>query len=297
MQRRKFIWYSVLFTGSCTVANNTNIISNQSVDSAPKQLKFAVTDTKGLDELQRDYGAFRAALEDVLNIKINFFPVENFVAAAPALQLGQVDLVLAGPSEYVILNARAKAVPVISIKRVKYYSVIAVRAGSNIISLSQLKGKKIAMRTKAGTGGHIYPTKLLLDAGLNPNSNVEILFLEDKGLEALQKGDVDAWAVSVSRYEKTLREAGLSTLAFPVIAQGPTLPSDVLVASNNFASTFVQKMQQLILEHQDQLIQALLVSSANDKFKGSKMFAAVDADYNVIREVYKAIGEGSFLMK
>ncbi|NWF60214.1 MAG: PhnD/SsuA/transferrin family substrate-binding protein [Fischerella sp.] len=296
MKRRNFIWQSLLFVGGCTVAtNSSNSTFNKVLDSAPKQLKFAVTDIKGLQDLQRDYGAFRTALEDVLDIKIDFIPVENTIAAAPALQLGQINLVLAGPSEYVILNARAKAIPVVALERPKYYSIVAVRANSGIKSLSQLKGKKIALRAKAGTGGHLYPTKLLMDAGLNPKSDYQSLFLEDKGLEALRKGDVDAWAVSISRYEKMLRKAGLSTTEFPIIATGSNLPSDVFVASSQLAPAFIQQMQQLMLKHQDKLIQAILASPENEKFKGSKMLAATDADYNMIREVYKAIGQGEFI--
>lgn len=295
MKRRNFILYSLLFSGGCTVANNLNGISNKSVGDLPKKLKFTVTDVKGFKELQQDYGAFRTVLEDILNIKIEFFPVESFVAAAPALQLGQVDIVLAGPSEYVILNARAKAVPVVAITRPKYHSVIAVRADSGIKSISQLKGKKIAMRAKAGTAGHIYPTKLLLDAGLDPKSDVKILFLEDKGMEALKKGEVDALARSFSGYEKALRDAGLSETEFPVIASGPHLPSDVFVVSNHLDIAFIEHIRNLILKHQDKLLQAILISPANEQFQGSKMTAAVDADYYMIREVYKAIGEGDFI--
>lgn len=109
MKRRNFIWYSLLFSGGCTVASTPNNISNK----LPKQLIFTVTEAKSLQELQRDYGAFRTALQDVLEIKIDFLPVENFVAAAPALQLGQVDLVLAGPSEAV--TVKGKIIKVVTI--------------------------------------------------------------------------------------------------------------------------------------------------------------------------------------
>lgn len=125
MKRRNFIWYSLLFTSGCTVASDFGTqTSNQSLKNVPKQLKFAVTDVKGMENLERDYGAFRAALEDVLDIKIDFFPVENFIAAAPALQLGKVNLALAGPSEYIILNARAKAVPCVSIRHLRNINII-----------------------------------------------------------------------------------------------------------------------------------------------------------------------------
>ncbi|GAA6616468.1 phosphate/phosphite/phosphonate ABC transporter substrate-binding protein [Scytonema sp. NUACC26] len=295
MKRRNFIWYSLLFSSGCTAVKNLNNISKKSVSDFPKKLRFTVTDVKGSQELQRDYGAFRTVLEDILNIKIEFFPVESFIAAAPALQLSQVDLVLAGPSEYVILNARAKALPVVALTRPKYYPVIAVRANSGIKSITQLKGKKIAMRAKGGTAGHIYPTKLLLDAGLDPKSDVKLLFLGDRGMEALKKGEVDAIARSFSGYEKALRDGGLSATEFPAIAIGPPLPSDVFVVSNNLDSAFIERIQNLMLKHQDKLLKAILVSPSNEQFQGSKMTAVVDADYNIIRKVYKAIGEGDFI--
>jgi phosphonate transport system substrate-binding protein len=297
MKRRNFIFYLLLFTAGCAVRNNfsQNNYSHKFRGIVPQKIRFTVTEMKGLKELQQNYEIFRTALEDILRIDVDFFPVENFVAAAPALQSNQVDLVFAGPSEYVVLHSRAKPVPVIGVQRQNYYSVIAVHANSNIKSLSQLKGKKIAMGSKIGASGYLYPTKLLMDAGLDPKSDFESLFLGDKSVEALKNGDVDAWAFSISMYKQQLREKGLSTKEFPVIASGPNLPSDIFVASNQLAPSFIEQMQKLMLKHQDKLIQAILTSPANAKFKGSKMHVAVDADYNMIREVYKAIGQGDFI--
>jgi len=50
--------------------------------TAPKNLKFAVTDVSGIKDLQRDYGLFRTTLEKILGIKIEFFPVDNPTSAS-----------------------------------------------------------------------------------------------------------------------------------------------------------------------------------------------------------------------
>lgn len=50
-----------------------------------------------------------------------------------------------------------------------------------------------------------------------------------------------------------------------------------------------------MIQHQDKLIQSLLTSKALQRYKGSKLIAANDADYNMIREVYQKIGQGKFL--
>ncbi|GAB4147673.1 MAG: hypothetical protein Fur0046_26010 [Cyanobacteria bacterium J069] len=80
-----------------------------------QQLRFAVTDVHGLDELKEKYDPFRAALEAVLETSIEFFPVDDLLMAASALQADQLDLVWAGPSEYVTIHARTQAVPLVSL--------------------------------------------------------------------------------------------------------------------------------------------------------------------------------------
>ncbi|MBD2690705.1 phosphate/phosphite/phosphonate ABC transporter substrate-binding protein [Anabaena catenula] len=292
MKRRKLLWYSLLFVFGCASEVNT---ADQLAVTAPKKLKFAVTDVIGLEDLQRDYGTFRATLEEVLGIPIAFFPVDNSTAAAPAMLLGQVDLVLAGPSEYLVLNARAKAIPVIAIRRINYHSLIVVRANSKIKSLAQLRGKTIAMRKVGSTSGHLSPTKLLIDAGLDPNTDLKIVMLNDQGVVALKKQEVDAWATASDRYQHILAKEGLSEQDFSIIATGPLLPSDVFVISNQMAANFVEKVRSQMMKNQDKLIQSLLVAQANQKYKGSQLVTANDSEYNIIRKVYLKIGQGNFL--
>ncbi|MDZ7952729.1 phosphate/phosphite/phosphonate ABC transporter substrate-binding protein [Nostoc sp. DedQUE09] len=296
MKRRNFLWYSLLFTAGCTTGvNSTTNSSDKIAIIAPKNLKFAVTDIAGIKDLQRDYGVFRTTLEEILGIKIEFFPVENRTAAAPALLSREVDIVFAGPSEYLILNARAKAIPIIAIERPNYHSIIVVRADSKINLLAQLKGKTIAMRKIGSTSGHLAPTKLLIDAGLDPKTDFKTVMLGDKGVQALKKGEVDAWAIASDRYKNILESEGLLEKDFSVIFKGPLLPRDVFVASNQLASSFIGDMRSRMMKHQDKLIQSLVTAKANQNYKGSKLVLANDADYNMIREVYQKIGQGNFL--
>lgn len=145
------------------------------------------------------------------------------------------------------------------------------------------------------TAGYLGPLKQLIDARLDPKSDVKILFLGDNGLQALKKGEVDAWAGSNNRYEREIRAHGLES-AFPVIATGPLLPNDVFVVSSNLSPAFIEQMRSLMVKNQEKLIQALAVAPANKKYEKSKLVPANDADYNTIRDVYKRIGQGDFLL-
>lgn len=294
MKRRPFVGFSLLFVASCsTTVNQSNRSFSNLAVSEPETLEFAVTDIQGAADLQQNYQAFRTVLGEVLEKKIELFPVDNYIEAAVALQSGQLKLALTGPSEYVIMRARTNAVPIIAITRPNYHSLILVPANSDIKSLAQLKGKTIGMWEVGATGGHLGPIKILMDAGLNPQSDFQISMLGKKGLQAIKKQEVDALGIGLNRYKDLLKIDGLATNDFRIIATGLPLPSDLFVASSNLPNTLVEKIRTRLVENQDKLIEAILLGKANDKYQGAKLVPANDSDYNMIREAYKAIGQGN----
>ena len=290
--RRAFLTYSLLFLGGCAFAQT---VTPESVSRGnwPDQLRFAVTDLKGADQLEQDFGAFRQALEEVLGIPVVFYPVENYSAAAPALLANELDFAMAGPSEYLLLRARANAIPIVGVTRPNYYSVIMTRIDSGIDSLADLKGKKIAMRTEGSTAGHIVPMKLLMDAGLNPHGDYEVVMLNRKGCDALRAGQVDAWTDSYDRYVEYVKEPGLEGVEIKVIATSENLPADVFVANPSLGEGWIEDLRSHILNRQDILMSALLASAANQKYKQSQMISAQDADYQTLRDSYYGIGQAS----
>ncbi|MEO0355351.1 MAG: PhnD/SsuA/transferrin family substrate-binding protein, partial [Cyanobacteria bacterium P01_A01_bin.3] len=106
MVRRRTVFFgAIAILGSSVLLTQ---VANEGFANpeGPDTLRFAVTDVVGLEELQRDFGPFKAALEDVTGKPVEFFPVADRAAAAVALQTDAVDVVLAGPAEYVVLRAR-----------------------------------------------------------------------------------------------------------------------------------------------------------------------------------------------
>jgi phosphonate transport system substrate-binding protein len=291
MKRRYFIQYSLLFVGGCASATQTDL----SRSAKPEKLRLAITDAHGMEELKRHYDPFRRALSEVLELPIEFYPVENFTAAGSALHLNLVDLVLAGPSEYVVVHARTNAVPVVELTRPGYRTQIVVRGDSGIKSLEQLNGKTIAMREVGSTSAHLGSTKLLMDAGLNPQVDYTPVMLGKEGFNALKNGKVDAWSASTFTYKRTLEQEELSEAEFPAIATGPLLPNDIFVANSQLDPTLIEYMRSQMLEHQDKLMPTLLVTpNLASRFQNSKIIPANDDHYNMIREAYKATGQGDF---
>ncbi len=290
MQRRNFLAYLLLFLGGCSAAQSTS--GRSSTLTGPETIQFAVTDIQGLENLEENYGSFRDALAQATGKKIQFFPVESYTAAAIALRQGDVDLALTGPAEYVLIRARTNAQPVIAITRPNYHSVIVVPAGSGIQNVSDLRGKTLALSSIGSTSGHLGPTKLLMEAGLDPRRDLTLAMLGEEGISALQAGRVDAWGGSAVDYQTFLAPKASQ---FSTIAQGPPLPSDVFVAASGLELSWVEALRDRMVAAQTPLIAALVQGEETQKYQGSQLVAANDTDYNMIRDVYEAIGQGNFV--
>ena len=296
MKRRNFLLYSLLFAAGCTSATTSEGNSQKENLSLPETLRFGVTDVRELAELERDYESFRSALAEIFGTNIEFVPVKSQLAAASALRSGQLDLAWAGPSEYVAIKARSQAVPLVTLNRPNYYTTISVRGDSGIKSLADLKGKKIDMEEVGANTAHLGGVKVLLDAGLEPGTDFQIVMSGQETIAELKQGRVDAWSTALHSYQQELAKEGASEADYPMIARGENFPGDIFVVSSQFEPEIVEEMRSRMLADTDKLLQAMQESEAlAGKFKDASFTAANDADYNMIREVYKAIGQEEYL--
>lgn len=288
MRRRQFLGFFGLFLAGCTGARVSQTTANPPL---PAVIRFSVTDEIGLEPLEAKFSELRLALAAALETDVEFVAVEDQTAAAVLIQSGEIDLALAGPAEYVMIRTRTNAVPVVGITRPDYRSLLATKAGSSIASVTDLKGKTIALSDIGSTSGHLGPVAMIITAGLNPQTDVTLQMLGDEGsVAAMQQGTVDAWGGSATDYQDLIDG---DPAAFPLIEQGPLLPNDMLMASSRLRPEWVTLIKERLLAHEDALIEAIALHHA--KYIDSTLTTIEDADYDPIRDAYRAIGQGEFL--
>jgi phosphonate transport system substrate-binding protein len=260
-------------------------------------LRLAICDLEGLEQLQREFGAFRDLLCAKSGLSIDFFPVPNRTAAVEAMRSEKIDFALTGPAEYIVFQNRTGAKPVVAFARPDYFADIIVLAESGIDSVHDLKGKKVALGDIGSTSKHLAPLQLLRDAGLDPLKDVERVHTSIKlGWEALKRGDVAAFATTNDKYLSLReKEKELPPGAFKVIARGRDLPNDILVVRPGIDAATVEKLRQAITSNSDTLVAAILKGEDNQKFRGMKFLLSVrDSDYDYIREMYRTAGYPQF---
>lgn len=266
---------------------------------AAQSVSFADTGSEGLEELQREFGPFRDVLAEVTGLEIEFFAVSNRTVAAEALRAGQLDFALAGPSEYTIITSVTDAEPVVAFSRVDYYSVIATLADSGITKPADLVGERVAMNDVGSTSGHLGPSQVLADYGLNPVDDIEVMNVgSEVGFQALMKGDVAAMGTSGASYAR-LREQASGDRGpgdFRVIARGPDLPNDVLLVGGHVDDEIIERMRAAFADPASaERLHAALVAVSDEKYGLTKFIPTVtDADYDYMRNAFRAIGQDQF---
>ncbi|MFV8830193.1 phosphate/phosphite/phosphonate ABC transporter substrate-binding protein [Alkalihalobacterium sp. APHAB7] len=275
-----------------TAGTNTDSNSSEVQDERadwPEKVRFAVTGIEGLEELQRQFGPFKELLEDLTEVEFEFFALSDRVISATAMEYGQVDMILAGPSEYAqIKSASPDAEPLAALERDQYHTVVIVHEDSDMKEVEDLKGKKVAMKDVGSTSGHIGPSAMLLEEGLDLDRDVEIMLLGDARIDAFKNGDVDALATGVRDFAKMVEEDGEGQ--YRILLEGPPLPQDPFVASGELPESFRTEFARILLEHQDEILEAILFSEDNKKYNTAKIVPITDADYDLMRETYRVLG-------
>jgi phosphonate transport system substrate-binding protein len=263
-------------------------------------VRLAVTDLVGLEELQREFGPFKEALEETTGYAIDFIPVTNRTAALEALRFKKVDFVLTGPAEYVVMRKRAASDVVVGLYRPDYFSMILVKADSPFFTLADLKGQHIAMGSVGSTSRHLGPMHLLAQAGIDPLQDVKVTHTNVRvAWEALKKGDVQAVGIGRSDYASLLEHdaaSGGSRNAYRVLARSGDLPNDLLIVGEHVPSEVTAGLRDAIGANSDALIAAILAGADHVKrYEGMRFLTEIDdGDYDVVREMYRTAGYPEF---
>lgn len=259
-----------------------------------EKVRFAVTDVEGMEQLQREYGAFVEELQKATGLEVDFTPVNNRTAAVEAMRAQQVDFVLTGPAEYVVFAKLTDAKPVIGWQRPDYFAQIVVMAEGPIKTMADLKGKKVAFGEVGSTSQQLGPAQVLADAGLKYGSDYSVEIIKrNVAIEAMIRGDVQA--VGMNRTHLNAIREKFAGQKFSVVGRGPDLPNDILIAAAYVPSETVEKIKKAFLENGEALMAGVLKGEDTKKYEGGFFLPTVnDKDYDSVRAMYATIGVPEF---
>ena len=295
------MWQKTIL-GTCVIAAGAMLggvgqasANTDLTDVCPDTIRMADTGLKGMGPLDQAFGPFAEVFQEKTGLQLKLYSLSNRTAAGNALQYDEVDLVFAGPSEFVLFQQEVDdGVEILfDIKRPYYGTTFLTKASTDIKSLEDLEGKHIALKDVGSTSGHIWPTKMLVDAGLDPDEDLQITMAGDAFVHALVNGDVVAIGGGNDDADYIREELDPDT-DYRVIAKSDPLPGDPVVIRSDMARECKSQLTQALKANREELWQALVSTERNkEKFlnRGSEMgFSLTAEDYQVIREAYDAAG-------
>lgn len=149
-------------------------------DSArnPGELVFAAVPSENSTSLQQDYQSVINLLQQETGKKIRFQQATDYAAVIEAQRSGKVDIAQYGPLSYLVAkNTGVQTTAIAAQVQHKgdvpgYRSYGITKAGSPVTNLAGFKGKKVCFVDPNSTSGFLYPHAALLDAGVNPDTDI-----------------------------------------------------------------------------------------------------------------------------
>lgn len=281
---------SVLLGGSGAVAASTGL-----AEACPNPMRMADTGIEGMGQLDEAFGPFQEAFQEHTGLELELYSLSNRTAAGNALRYDEVELVFAGPSEFVLFQQEVdEGVEILfDIKRPYYGSTFLTKADSGIESMEDIDADtSIAMKDTGSTSGHIIPSKMLVEAG-HDIDELDITMAGDAFTHALANGDVDVMAGGNDDADYVREELDPEG-DYRVLAESDPLPGDPVIIRANIAEECKTRLQETLKANRDDLWEALISTERNEeKFlnRGAELgFSLTAEDYQVIREAYDAAG-------
>jgi phosphonate transport system substrate-binding protein len=248
----------------------------------PNVIKFGVFPYQSPKTIVEMYGPLAARLEEKLGKKITISSAPDVKIFFDKARDGEYDLLLLPPTVYYKL--RSAGYKVIARGASTFYGGAIVRKDSDVKTIEQLKGKKVAAIGEHSYAGYIFILPQLKAKGIDPHQDVDIQFLG--------KVDTVIYGVINKKYDAGLLR--LDTLDLPafagvrdqvtVITRSPEIPQFPFVVKNSMDKATITAIQETVTALSPDSAQELEILKS---MQVEKIVAATDADYEGFYEQTK----------
>jgi phosphonate transport system substrate-binding protein len=214
----------------------------------PLRVMMIPADTGGADVTQ-DFKPVFDAIADKFGIYFELKAGSSYAAVVKGLCEEQTDLAWYGAVTFGqakdLCGAELLAVDVKKGESV-YYSGIYTARDSGMQSLSDLKGKSLAVGSVSSTSSFNFPMAMVLNAQIDPVkdlSKIVIAGSHTNSIAALKEGRVDAAAASFNSWEKAVNNGIIDPSNFKVLAKSEPIPNPPMAMNKNLSPELKTKLR------------------------------------------------------
>tara|TARA_R110000787_G_scaffold8607_39_gene29414 strand:+ start:1787 stop:2734 length:948 start_codon:yes stop_codon:yes gene_type:complete len=227
--RRRVMAFSLALAATVPLSG---IAHAQNDGSKEKPLRVILIPADGgtEDGTKKDFQPIFSAIEQSTGLKFDIKVGQNYSSVVEAMCNGAADIAWYGPASY--LQARERGCAELLALAVRkggsvYYSGIFARTDRGIDSLSDLKGKRVALGDVNSTSSFNVPVAMMIEAGVDPSRDLGGINLAGSHanvLSALSEGLVDAGGASFDSFEKAVNSKAIDPSMIKVVVKSLPLP-------------------------------------------------------------------------
>ncbi|MCM3768596.1 phosphate/phosphite/phosphonate ABC transporter substrate-binding protein [Neobacillus niacini] len=234
-------------------------------DYVPKELTVQFVPSQNASTLEAKAKPLEKLLSDKLEIPVKVSVSTDYNTIIEAMDSKKVDIGFLPPTAYVMAHEKKAANVLLQAQRfgvddktgqpttelVDFYkSMFIVKKDSNIKSIKDLKGKKIAFQDVTSSAGYVWPAASLMDADIDPTKDVQGITVKghDQAVVALLNGDVDAAVIFQDARNIVKKDYPSVFEDTKVLKFTEKIPNDTISVRADMDKEWVKKIQDAFVE-------------------------------------------------
>ena len=282
-----------LDTNYCDEDNN--LVAEAPKDKAkwkdPSTLVFAYTPIEDPAVYANLFKGFTEYLGTCTQKKIVYYTVQSNAAQIEAMRSGRLHVAGLASGETGLAANLAGAVP-FAIKGNKdgprmYRQFVVVKKESNIKTIADLKGRKVAHTAPSSNSGHLAPLALFPKEGVTPGKDYNIVFSgkHDQSLAGVLKEDYEAAPITSDIYDRWIMRGQMKADDTRIIYRSGTFPTSSFAHAHDLTPVLADKIKKCFFDYK-------FSPEMQKEFLGDDRFLPVDykKDWKLVRGVALASG-------
>lgn len=224
----------------------------------PEEITFAAVPAEQNQRLRESYQVTLDILSGELGVGIEFFQAADYAGVIEAMIAGKVDIAQFGPFSYVIARGNGaeieSAAAMVSEKGEEPgYQSFGITQGDSdeVTSIDDFAGRRVCFVDPSSTSGFLYPSAGLLEAGIDPEEDVEGVFAggHDASAISVANGDCDAGFAFDSMVETLLIESGdIEEGDLKVVWKSEVIAGSPVAIHTDLPESFRQSVRETLVE-------------------------------------------------
>lgn len=224
---------------------------NDGSEKKPLRVILVPADGGTEDGTRKDFQPIFSAIQQSTGLHFDIKVGQSYGAVVEAMCNGAADIAWYGPLSY--LQARERGCAELLALAVRhggsvYYSGLFARHDSGISSVTDIKGKRIALGDVNSTSSFAVPVAMMMSAGLRPAVDAGAINMSGSHanvLKALAEGLVDAGGASFDSYEKAVNGGAIDPATIRVVAKSEPIPYPPLAIHPQVSADIKSTLRQV----------------------------------------------------